>query len=159
MIFIEKVSYFKNSGVQNPLLFSKSKKKSLLAGNFIKDRKYRKVWKIKNLCESKIAEVLVPSAGIEPAHLAVLEFESSASTNSANWARNWVCKYRIIFYFRKINVHFLLKNPAQDHHTLNECPPEAPFPFFYRHPCGGKCGLRTFFSASAPYIRRSHQVK
>ena len=28
----------------------------------------------------------VPSAGIEPAHLSILEFESSASTNSANWA-------------------------------------------------------------------------
>jgi hypothetical protein len=39
MIFIEKVSYFKNSGVKNPLLFSKSKKNRLLAGNFIKDRK------------------------------------------------------------------------------------------------------------------------
>lgn len=37
---------------------------------------------------------LVPSAGIEPAHLAILEFESSASTNSANWALiNWCCKY------------------------------------------------------------------
>lgn len=42
----------------------------------------------------------VPSAGIEPAHLSILEFESSASTNSANWADvcfKLVCKYRIIF--------------------------------------------------------------
>ena len=30
--------------------------------------------------------LIVPSAGIEPAHLSILEFESSASTNSANWA-------------------------------------------------------------------------
>ena len=31
----------------------------------------------------------VPRAGIEPAHLAVLDFESSASTNSATWAWTW----------------------------------------------------------------------
>lgn len=46
----------------------------------------------------------VPSAGIEPAHLAVLEFESSASTNSANWARNWVCKYRFFFNSEKLFI-------------------------------------------------------
>ena len=33
--------------------------------------------------------VFVPRAGIEPAHLAVLDFESSASTNSATWAWTW----------------------------------------------------------------------
>lgn len=40
----------------------------------------------------------VPSAGIEPAHLAVLEFESSASTNSANWAAlNWCANIELFF--------------------------------------------------------------
>ena len=28
----------------------------------------------------------VPRTGIEPVHLSILEFESSASTNSATWA-------------------------------------------------------------------------
>ena len=56
---------------------------------------------------------LVPSAGIEPARLAALEFESSASTNSANWAtRNCECKYRHIFvseksFFKKLKNNFL----------------------------------------------------
>ena len=56
---------------------------------------------------------LVPSAGIEPARLAALEFESSASTNSANWAtRNCECKYRHIFvseksFFQKLKNNFL----------------------------------------------------
>lgn len=55
----------------------------------------------------------VPSAGIEPARLAALEFESSASTNSANWAtRNCECKYRHIFvseksFFQKLKNNFL----------------------------------------------------
>ena len=31
--------------------------------------------------------ILVPRAGIEPAHLAILDFESSASTNSATEAQ------------------------------------------------------------------------
>jgi hypothetical protein len=37
--------------------------------------------------------VFVPRAGIEPAHLAVLDFESSASTNSATWAWTWNRKF------------------------------------------------------------------
>lgn len=55
----------------------------------------------------------VPSAGIEPARLAALEFEFSASTNSANWAtRNCECKYRHIFvseksFFKKLKNNFL----------------------------------------------------
>lgn len=55
---------------------------------------------------------VVPSAGIEPARLAALEFESSASTNSANWAtRNCECKYRNIFvpeksFFQKLKNNF-----------------------------------------------------
>ena len=56
----------------------------------------------KNRKESELSPLsgLVPSAGIEPAHLSILEFESSASTNSANWADvcfKLVCKYRNIF--------------------------------------------------------------
>lgn len=56
---------------------------------------------------------VVPSAGIEPARLAALEFESSASTNSANWAtRNCECKYRHIFvseksFLKKLKNNFL----------------------------------------------------
>lgn len=46
--------------------------------------------------------VFVPSAGIEPAHLAVLEFESSASTNSANWAAlNWCANIELFFISEK----------------------------------------------------------
>ena len=47
----------------------------------------------------------VPSAGIEPAHLAVLEFESSASTNSASWAKS-VCKYKTKIKCKKKKVQF-----------------------------------------------------
>ena len=51
----------------------------------------------------------VPSAGIEPAHLSILEFESSASTNSANWADvcfKLVCKYSIIFQLVKTILNY-----------------------------------------------------
>ena len=44
---------------------------------------------------------VVPSAGIEPARLAALEFESSASTNSANWPLEIVSANIDIFLFLK----------------------------------------------------------
>jgi hypothetical protein len=53
--------------------------------------------------------VFVPRAGIEPALLAKLDFESSASTNSATWAfRNWSANLVIFFltqeFYEKISV-------------------------------------------------------
>ena len=58
----------------------------------------------------------VPRAGIEPALLAELDFESSASTNSATWAyvktyHDLVseCKVTVFIQFSNVYVNFLLK--------------------------------------------------
>ncbi len=43
------------------------------------------LWKIKKPRLNKRG-FLVPRAGLEPAHLSILVFETNASTNSATWA-------------------------------------------------------------------------
>lgn len=57
--------------------------------------------KYKTLLIKRLTTFLVPSAGIEPAHLSILEFESSASTNSANWALKIGGANIEYFYFKK----------------------------------------------------------
>ena len=59
--------------------------------------------KYKTLLIKRLTTFLVPSAGIEPAHLSILEFESSASTNSANWALiNWCANIGLFFILKNI---------------------------------------------------------
>ena len=48
----------------------------------------------RTLNKSLVIEVLVPLAGIEPALLAELDFESSASTNSATGANRTIAGRR-----------------------------------------------------------------
>lgn len=57
MTFIEKVSYFENSGEINPLFLCINQKKPLYSRKFFNQQQMLKSLKNKNLCESKIAEV------------------------------------------------------------------------------------------------------
>ncbi len=54
--------------------------------NADKLRTNQQICKNKTLIIKRLSAFLVPGAGIEPAHREILEFESSASTNSANRA-------------------------------------------------------------------------
>ena len=53
-------------------------------GTFLKDKKD------KSFITNYLSFYLVPRAGVEPARVAPLVFETSASTDSAIWAFMWV---------------------------------------------------------------------
>ena len=56
----------------------------------------------KTLLIKRLTAFKVPGAGIEPAHLTILEFESSASTNSANRAVNWFANIELFLILVKL---------------------------------------------------------
>lgn len=57
------------------------------------------------------AFIIVPRAGIEPARLAALDFESSASTSSAIWAtQNCFAKVNNFLFIANICKVFLIIN-------------------------------------------------
>ena len=56
--------------------------------------------KAKCLIINYLAFYLVPRAGIEPARLAALVFETNASTNSAIWATFQNCERKDTFIFK-----------------------------------------------------------
>jgi hypothetical protein len=60
--------------------------------------------------------VVVPHAGVEPALLSELDFESSASTNSANGAQGYKISAAWIYtkVFAAVNHHFQRKHVAQN---------------------------------------------
>ena len=114
-----------------------------------------------------LQRLLVPGAGIEPAHLAILEFESSASTNSANRACNWDCKYRAIFILEKLFLNFFkndfhhksmrrnipVKSRVPDRHKPDEHYPEVPFPFDFECRDDAKYASGTFSPVLTLYIK------
>ena len=63
-------------------------------GTFVKQEK------AKCLIINYLAFYLVPRAGIEPARLAALVFETNASTNSAIWATFQNCERKDTFIFK-----------------------------------------------------------
>ena len=116
--------------------------------------------KYKTLLIKRLTTFLVPSAGIEPAHLAVLEFESSASTNSANWARIGCANIDFFLFLKNYLSDFfqdlqankglqgrniLLRNQFPYGHTQGVHPQEAHLQRDDGFPCDGKYGSETFF--------------
>ena len=114
----------------------------------------------KKTSENQWFQRFVPSAGIEPAHLAVLEFESSASTNSANWARIGCANIDFFLFLKNYLSDFfqdlqankglpgrniLLRNQFPYGHTQGVHPQEAHPQRDDGFPCDGKYGSETFF--------------
>ena len=66
----------------------------------------------------------VPRAGIEPARLAALVFETNASTNSAIWAQNaCFCGAKVEIYFELTKFFFFISPTPSKHGPGNHDPP------------------------------------